>query len=65
MKIEDIRTVAKPLGITSAAKEISSGLERLSDPGLEKTLHERAHAICFIARSVNFPVRHEAVIVAQ
>jgi organic hydroperoxide reductase OsmC/OhrA len=21
--------------------------------------HERAHALCFIARSVNFPVRHE------
>jgi organic hydroperoxide reductase OsmC/OhrA len=25
-------------------------------------LHERAHAICFIANSVNFPVRHEPVI---
>jgi organic hydroperoxide reductase OsmC/OhrA len=25
-------------------------------------LHERAHAICFIASSVNFEVRHEAVI---
>ncbi|NYI07825.1 OsmC family protein [Allostreptomyces psammosilenae] len=25
-------------------------------------LHERAHAMCFIARSVNFPVRHEPVI---
>jgi organic hydroperoxide reductase OsmC/OhrA len=23
-------------------------------------LHERAHELCFIARSVNFPVRHEA-----
>jgi organic hydroperoxide reductase OsmC/OhrA len=29
-------------------------------------LHEKAHAICFIASSVNFPVRHEAVVtVAQ
>jgi organic hydroperoxide reductase OsmC/OhrA len=29
-------------------------------------LHERAHAQCFIANSVNFPVRHEAVVtVAQ
>ncbi len=27
--------------------------------------HEKAHAVCFIARSVNFPVRHEAVVVAQ
>ncbi len=25
-------------------------------------LHERAHALCFIANSVNFEVRHEAVI---
>ena len=25
-------------------------------------LHERAHHICFIANSVNFPVRHEPVI---
>lgn len=25
-------------------------------------LHERAHAMCFIARSVNFPVRHDAQV---
>ncbi len=25
-------------------------------------LHERAHAECFIANSVNFPVRHEPVV---
>jgi organic hydroperoxide reductase OsmC/OhrA len=25
-----------------------------------EALHERAHALCFIARSVNFPVRHQA-----
>jgi organic hydroperoxide reductase OsmC/OhrA len=31
-----------------------------------RALHERAHAVCFIANSVNFPVRHEAVVtVAQ
>lgn len=24
-----------------------------------EALHERAHELCFIARSVNFPVRHE------
>jgi organic hydroperoxide reductase OsmC/OhrA len=29
-------------------------------------LHDRAHADCFIANSVNFPVRHESVVtVAQ
>jgi organic hydroperoxide reductase OsmC/OhrA len=27
-------------------------------------LHPRAHQLCFIARSVNFPVQHEPVIVA-
>jgi organic hydroperoxide reductase OsmC/OhrA len=25
-------------------------------------LHEKAHALCFIARSVNFPVQHEPVV---
>ena len=25
-------------------------------------LHEKAHAGCFIANSVNFPVRHEAIV---
>ena len=28
-------------------------------------LHERAHAECFIANSVNFPVRHEATVTAS
>jgi organic hydroperoxide reductase OsmC/OhrA len=28
-------------------------------------LHEKAHALCFIARSVNFPVHHEAVCRAE
>jgi organic hydroperoxide reductase OsmC/OhrA len=28
------------------------------------SLHHRAHDLCFIARSVNFPVEHEPVIVA-
>ncbi|MEV1285523.1 OsmC family protein [Micromonospora sp. NPDC049679] len=28
-------------------------------------LHEAAHKLCFIARSVNFPVRHEPVIRIQ
>jgi organic hydroperoxide reductase OsmC/OhrA len=25
-------------------------------------LHDRAHELCFIARSVNFPVRHDATV---
>jgi organic hydroperoxide reductase OsmC/OhrA len=28
-------------------------------------LHDRAHQLCFIARSVNFPVRHEAIVKVQ
>jgi organic hydroperoxide reductase OsmC/OhrA len=28
------------------------------------SLHPRAHDLCFIARSVNFPVDHEPVVVA-
>lgn len=34
-----------------------------SDPGLAKELHEKAHHLCFIASSVNFPVRAEPTIV--
>lgn len=33
-----------------------------ADPAKAQRLHERAHDVCFIARSVNFPVKHEAVI---
>lgn len=32
------------------------------DPDLAQQLHDRAHADCFIASSMNFPVRHEASI---
>ena len=33
-----------------------------SDPKTAENLHEKAHAMCFIARSVNFPVGHQAEI---
>jgi organic hydroperoxide reductase OsmC/OhrA len=33
-----------------------------SDAALAKSLHERAHHECYIANSVNFPVKCEAVI---
>jgi organic hydroperoxide reductase OsmC/OhrA len=26
-----------------------------------ETLHQRAHELCYIANSVNFPIQHEAV----
>jgi organic hydroperoxide reductase OsmC/OhrA len=34
-----------------------------ADAAKARALHEKAHEICFIANSVNFPVRHEAEIV--
>jgi organic hydroperoxide reductase OsmC/OhrA len=34
-----------------------------SDAAKARALHERAHAICFIASSVDFPVRNEPTIV--
>jgi organic hydroperoxide reductase OsmC/OhrA len=36
-----------------------------SDEALARRLHERAHHECFIANSVNFPVRNEPVIAYQ
>lgn len=33
------------------------------DIGRARKLHERAHEMCFIARSVNFPVTHEPNVV--
>jgi organic hydroperoxide reductase OsmC/OhrA len=40
----------------------------VADPahvGLAEQLHREANEVCFIARSVNFPVRHSPVTVAQ
>ncbi len=34
------------------------------DPARARALHERAHAECFVAASVNFPVEYDAVVVA-
>jgi organic hydroperoxide reductase OsmC/OhrA len=33
-----------------------------SDPEKARALHQKAHDACYIASSVNFPVRHEPVI---
>ena len=33
--------------------------------GLAGSLHREANRVCFIARSVNFPVHHEPVTVAR
>ena len=36
-----------------------------ADLEIARDLHRNAHASCFIARSVNFPVTHEPVVVSQ
>jgi organic hydroperoxide reductase OsmC/OhrA len=36
-----------------------------SDAGKAQSLHEQAHRLCFIANSVNFPVRHEASVTVR
>jgi len=38
-------------------------IARGGDTTLATKLHERAHAECYVANSVNFPVRHEPSIV--
>jgi organic hydroperoxide reductase OsmC/OhrA len=38
-------------------------VDATSDPQLAHRLHERAQEVCFIANSVNFPVRHEITVV--
>lgn len=34
-------------------------IRRGDDPAVAASLHEKAHALCFVANSVNFPVRCE------
>lgn len=36
-----------------------------SDPDIARQLHSRVPEVCFIARSVNFPVEHEPVIIVE
>lgn len=40
-------------------------LQAGSDAAVAESLHEKAHHFCFIANSVNFPVRCESTIVLQ
>lgn len=39
-------------------------IEKGGDAGLALALHDDAHKECFIANSCNFPIRHEAEIIA-
>lgn len=40
-------------------------IPRGGDAAMARDLHDRAHHHCFIANSVNFPVRHEPEIVEE
>jgi organic hydroperoxide reductase OsmC/OhrA len=37
-------------------------IEAVDDLETARSLHDRAHHVCFIANSVNFPVRNEAIV---
>jgi organic hydroperoxide reductase OsmC/OhrA len=46
-------------GVTLRPVMIITDLARAADA---RAIHDRAHAVCALARSVNFPVHHEPVI---
>jgi len=51
------------MGFTEVVLRPRVVIAKGADAGKAKALHEQAHELCFIANSVNFPVRHEAEIV--
>ena len=56
-------TVAAPASGAQGSGRPASG--QLPDAGLLEELHAEANKLCFIARSVNFPVLHEPVLLVQ
>jgi organic hydroperoxide reductase OsmC/OhrA len=50
---EFVRVVLRPRMVITDASRIEHA----------RRLHDRAHKLCFLARSVNFPVEHEPVVV--
>ncbi len=57
------QTAPHRMGFTEAVLRPRVTIAARADAAKAKALHEQAHEICFIANSVNFPVRHEAEIV--
>jgi len=51
---EFISVTLRPRAVITNSARIADGM----------ALHSRAHDLCFIARSVNFPVQHQPVVVA-
>jgi organic hydroperoxide reductase OsmC/OhrA len=50
-----VRVVLRPVVTVAAGSDVAKA----------KELHHQAHAMCFIARSVNFPVENEPAIVVS
>ncbi len=57
-------TAPRRMGFTEVTLRPRVTVASGTDLAKARALHEKAHEICFIANSVNFPVRHEAEIVA-
>ena len=53
------------MGFTEVVLRPRVVIAKGADAARAKMLHEQAHDLCFIANSVNFPVHHEAEIVAE
>ncbi|MCZ4279199.1 OsmC family protein [Kiloniella laminariae] len=47
---------------TSALLRPEVTISKNSDPAVAEKLHHSASEMCFIARSVNFPIKHEPII---
>lgn len=62
---DGVMTMTKDGGghFTEATLKPTVTIAKESDPELAKKLHEKAHHLCFIANSMNFPVRVEPTIV--
>lgn len=50
------------LGLAAAAKVVVLEYHDRPSGTMAEHLHARAHATCFIARSVNFPVHHRSTV---
>lgn len=54
-----------PGGFSEVVLRPRVGISNPQQIALAKSLHEKAHAQCFIANSVNFPVLHEPTVFAN
>ncbi|OLT48410.1 peroxiredoxin [Saccharomonospora sp. CUA-673] len=59
---EAVGTMTESLGVGEFTSVLLRPVVTVADPDMverARALHEPAHEFCFIARSVNFPVRHD------